>query len=154
MTIHYPSSVTLSKLDSNMIHAPLPPPPKQKKIHKNEKEEKVQVVHWNPDYGGIKVRMIQDDDVPRTIFRHGDDLRNSYWSKGDGDDEVDFYYLVDDDAARNPYNGFDDDKVKNLKNERSCRKTSWHYDVNLNCNNFHEFDFANQVLHGSSRHLG
>jgi hypothetical protein len=152
--IQYPSIVTLSKLDSDMIHAPPPPPPKQKR-YQDEKDEEIdrfEVVHWNPDYGGLNVRMIPDDDVPRTLFRHGDDLRNSYMSKGDGDDEVNYYYLVDDDVARNPYNGYDDDKVK--KENKLCRKTSWQEEVYHNCNTFHEFGFERLVLNQKSKHIG
>jgi hypothetical protein len=199
-TTQYPSFVTLSKLDSTMIHAPLPPPPKQKlvvqkgKDNKNdttepEEEAVMQVVSWNPDYGGINVRlmMVDDDDeknnasppqrqLVRPMYRNGDDLRNSYLSKGDGDDEINFYYLVDDDVARNPYNGWDDDQVfavaapkktdskqdsgdeedanKKKRERKQCRRTSWQETVYPNCNTFHEFDFSGLVADLHAKHLG
>jgi hypothetical protein len=189
-----PSTVTLSKLDANRIHPPLPPPPKQKLVqktgengNKNDTDAAgvMQVVHWSPDYGGIDVRMMimtdddnVDNDVPprtRILFRNGNDLRNSYLSRGDGDDEVDFYYLVDDDVARNPYNGWDDDQVfitnmptkddkkdkndedeedANKRERKQCRKTSWQETVYPNCNTFHEFDFSGLVADLQAKYLG
>jgi hypothetical protein len=66
------------------------------------------------------------------------------------------YYAFDDDAKRDPWRhrpmmGQTGD-IKH--NKKTCRRVSWHREMQLNCLNFHEFDFANHVLQGSSKYIG
>lgn len=152
--VSYPSSVTLFKLPD---YAGLPLPDLHSNIYKGSN---FTIRKWNPNYGGIDVRMIQDDDLPRTIFRHGDDLRNSYMSKGDGDDTVSWYYRVDDVVERNPTLQFDDDvfakQQENKEDEeaKSCRPNAWERIVHENCNTFHELDFQSLMLQDKSLAIG
>jgi len=67
------------------------------------------------------------------------------------DDEADFYYAFDDDEKRNPLDAWDDDKIQK---EKKCRRTSWHRDLPINCNNVHEFNFEAHIRGGDTKFLG
>jgi hypothetical protein len=121
------------------------------------------VQKWKPDYGGIDVRimMADDDNVPRRImFRNGNDLRNSYTARGDGDDTVSWYYITDDAVQRNPTLQFDDDAYVHEHNEKDggtvqeCRLNAWEHVVHENCNTFHELDFAALTLQDQTLAIG
>lgn len=58
---------------------------------------------------------------------------------------------MDDDVARNPYIGWEDD---NIQNERHCRRTNWHRDTFLNCNTIHEIDREERLIDEQMTFLG
>jgi hypothetical protein len=71
------------------------------------------------------------------------------------------YYAFDDDAKRDPWRHRPYQTTTSLRHEdvppihnKTCRRVSWHREMQLNCLNFHEFDFGNHVLHGSSKYIG
>jgi hypothetical protein len=123
------------------------------------------VQKWKPDYGGIDVRVMMADDDSHAVqarqavmFRNRDDLRNSYMSKGDGDDKVSWYYITDDAVQRNPTLQFDDDTFvqehKGEENRKDCRLNAWEHVVHENCNTFHELDFSGLMLQDKSQAIG
>lgn len=42
----------------------------------------------------------------------------------------------------------------NIQNERHCRRVAFHREIQINCNNFHEFDFQALVTRGESSYVG
>lgn len=117
-----------------------------------------------PDYDGLKIQFFMyDDDGPvrRYIFRsyrnewtyeelqHWDPVTLEFLE--DLQDDVDYYYAFDDDIKRNPLFGYDDDRIQG---EKHCRRTSWHRDLNINCNSLHEFDVQYRFRSGEASFLG
>ena len=67
------------------------------------------------------------------------------------DDANDLYYAFDDDVKRNPLVGWDD---PDIQDEKQCRRTSWHRELNINCNSVHEFDLYTHFRSGDTKYLG
>ena len=102
------------------------------------------------DYGGLDFKFLETDDAARIIFHESRSDRGEVLT-GTGDDDAEYYYAFDDDVERNPYIGWSDDKIQD---EKHCRRTSWHRDLFLNCNSFHEFDLLGTFVEGESKYLG
>jgi len=102
------------------------------------------------NYGGLELRFLETDDSTRVIY-HDYGLDEGEVLTGTGDDDVEYYYAFDDDLKRNPYVGWEDDEIQDVKH---CRRTSWHRDLYLNCNSFHEFGLLDTFLKGESKYLG
>jgi hypothetical protein len=109
----------------------------------SEAKEEVELV----DYGELNIHIFEEDGQQRNIYH------DSLQDKGDegddsiaaaADDEHDYYYAFDDDAKRNPYIGWDDDK--SLQDEKQCRRVNWHRLLLLNCNSFHELGLASNSV--------
>ena len=62
-----------------------------------------------------------------------------------------YYYAYDDDQIRNTYTQWDDD---NIQNEKTCRRTSWHRDLLIDCNKLHEFDLQTRFVVDDTHFVG
>lgn len=117
-------------------------------------------------FGGLDLRFFRydDDEIPRrSIYyderldythqhmRHWDPETDYYQEEDPLQDDVDFYYNYDDDVARNPLIGYDDDTIQD---KRLCRRTSWHRHTHLTCNRFHELDVPTRFYNGETSFLG
>jgi len=102
------------------------------------------------DYGGLHLDFLATDDGTRVIY-YDFGLDEGEVLTGTGDDDVESYYAFDDDVNRNPYIEWSDDKIQD---EKHCRRTSWHRDVYLNCNPFHEFGLVDTFPEGLTKYLG
>jgi hypothetical protein len=104
-----------------------------------------------PHYGGLNFLMLEEEGEARRIYHD--------WTLGEGkrdrprptDDTNDYYYSLDDDDMRNTYRGWSDDT---LHKKKRCRRTSWHRNVPVNCNAFHELDVRTAAQHRGFRHVG
>lgn len=114
------------------------------------------------DHGGLIIRFPEYDDDEegrqqqqhkRQIYHNlGADIGHELIFNGPEDDDyIEFYYAFDDDAEKNPYNGYDDDSIAN---EKKCRRTSWHRTLPINCNMLHEFDVLRQFRSGDAKFVG
>jgi len=108
-----------------------------------------------PDYGDLDIYFFAKDDGPtftsKRIIHHDyvldegkEDRRRPV------DDNVDYYYALDDDGNRNTYEAYHDDQIAS---ERLCRRTSWHRDVLINCNSFHELDLQRRTFENKFHYL-
>jgi hypothetical protein len=102
--------------------------------------------YWNrkmskvKDYDGLEIRTMEAEgmlDQQRRIIYHDPRDDQGYEDLVLLDDEedmdtVDGYYAFDDDAKRNPLAAWEDDEIQDKK---QCRRTSWHRDLPINCNN-------------------
>jgi hypothetical protein len=92
---------------------------------------------YHADYGGLDVRFFAEEGMRRVIYKDtiangkDDDVSKNY-------NDVDYYYMFDDDEKRNPYVAWHD---KHLHETKKCRRTAWHRRLPIDCNSMHEFDF-------------
>jgi hypothetical protein len=134
--------------------------------------------YTEPDFGGLHIRMLVVDDA---LLKHDEESSSNHhdhhgagprrpvyyndryykdWYHSDDDmmreasNDIDEYnyYAFDDDAKRDPYRPTEHNDIEH--DNKTCRRVSWHREMQLNCLNFHEFDFANHVLQGSSKYIG
>jgi hypothetical protein len=120
------------------VHATLP-------LQPTEVEE-----GYNPDFGHLQLSILEDFGTARVIY-HDSYMDRGRVHLGQGDDTYDYYYAFDDDIKRNPYIGWSDDTIQDRKH---CRRTSWHRNLLLNCNSFHEFDISSYALGGMFKYIG
>ena len=102
------------------------------------------------DFGELHLKFLGTDDGTRVIYNDFS-LEEGEVLTGKGDDDVDSYYAFDDDVKRNPYIAWEDGKIQE---EKHCRRTSWHRDIYLNCNSFHEFGLLDTFRQGQTKYLG
>lgn len=102
------------------------------------------------DYGGLEIRFFEEDNMARAIYHNvsGDEGEILRWT---GHDFVEQYYAFDDDYERNTYRAYDDPSIAD---EKRCRRVSWHRNLFINCNNFHELDILGNVIDGETKSLG
>lgn len=62
-----------------------------------------------------------------------------------------YYFAFDDDEKRNPYHRWDDDGIAY---QRHCRRTAFHRDLHINCNNFHQLDVPRLTLENGVNFIG
>jgi hypothetical protein len=102
------------------------------------------------DHGGLEIKILEEERLRqqrREIYHNFEQL-----TPDDGDDDMDdFYYAFDDDAKRNPLVAWDD---PDIQDQKTCRRTSWHRDLPINCNNLHEFDVLERFRSGNTKYLG
>jgi len=111
------------------------------------------------NYGGLEIRFFERtvEQQHRVIFH--DPLEDRvykeliYNEEKEEESSMDYVYAFDDDEKRNPINAFDDDKIIE-KLPKKCRRTSWHRDLPINCNNLHEFDVLHRFRSGDTKYLG
>jgi hypothetical protein len=116
------------------------------------------------NFGDLNLRFFKydDDETPRrSIFRAEQEDWTAeelyYWDPitethlDEFDDHIEYYYSFDDDVARNPMIGYDDDKIQD---EKRCRRTAWHRNIETNCNKLHEFDVERRFRDGETSFLG
>lgn len=108
------------------------------------------------DDGDLQIRFLEDMTMrnqTRAIYHDFKDDRG-YLELVRGpknDDSVEYYYNFDDDAKRDPLIAYNDHEIHKTKR---CRRTSWHRDLLINCNNLHEFDIQGRFRGGDTRYLG
>jgi hypothetical protein len=107
-----------------------------------------------PDFGEITDLMIYEDEgMARFIYRN---LQGERGFSADEDEEksergyFDYVYAFDDDYERNPYQLWEDEK---LKDEIVCRRTSWHRRNPINCNSMHEHDLPEETRRSRTKYL-
>lgn len=132
------SLLLTNSLGNGQVHAPLP-------LQPTEVEE-----GYNPDFGNLQLSILEDFGTARVIY-HDSYMDRGRVHLGQGDDTYDYYYAFDDDIKRNPYIGWSDDTIQDRKH---CRRTSWHRNLLLNCNSFHEFDISSYALGGMFKYIG
>ncbi len=92
------------------------------------------------DYGGLVIWILQDEGVPRSIFRDFEldegETTILQRNREKRDDDVEDYYAYDDDVVRNQY--FSNPKQVTLNPQGQCRRTNWHSLVFPTCNVIHE----------------
>ena len=89
-------------------------------------------IHWDPN---------------DHIFEHFEPDPNDDWfASREG-----HYYMFDDDEKRNPYHRWDDDQIAYHKH---CRRTAYHREMHLNCNNFHQLDLPRLTLDNGVKFIG
>lgn len=108
------------------------------------------------DDGDLNVKIIEDEGfrLERRIIYHDfdQDMRYEDMINGPNDDDyIDNYYAFDDDERRNTIRAYAD---KTLYKSKKCRRTSWHRDLPINCNNVHEFDVEQRFRSGDTTFLG
>jgi serine/threonine protein kinase len=91
------------------------------------------------EFGGLDIRMLEEDGVVRVIYHDHWEEEGDVKDYTQRDDTVDNYYAFDDDYLRSPYASFDDDTIRDNKR---CRRVSWHRFHFPNCNTFHEMDLS------------
>lgn len=111
---------------------------------------------YGPDYGHldhhsdfeelIEAREILWDSNDH-IFEHYAPNPNDDWFAG----REGHYYAFDDDEKRNPYHRWDDDSIHF---DHHCRRTAYHRDMYLNCNNFHQLDLPRMTLGNGVNFIG
>jgi hypothetical protein len=91
------------------------------------------------DYDGLEIRTMEADGMlaqQRRVIYHDPRDDQGYEDLvllGDKEEDVvDGYYAFDDDEKRNPLIAWEDDEIQDKK---QCRRTSWHRDLPINCNN-------------------
>jgi hypothetical protein len=132
------SLLLTNSLGKGQVHATLP-------LQPTEVEE-----GYNPDFGHLQLSILEDFGTARVIY-HDSYMDRGRVHLGQGDDTYDYYYAFDDDIKRNPYIGWSDDTIQDRKH---CRRTSWHRNLLLNCNSFHEFDISSYALGGMFKYIG
>jgi hypothetical protein len=105
----------------------------------------------DPHYGGLNIRILEEEGEARRIYRDWTLWEGKYDRKRPTDDTNDYYYSLDDDDMRNTYRGWEDDSIHKTKR---CRRTSWHRNIPVNCNAFHELDVRTAALHRGFRRVG
>jgi hypothetical protein len=113
------------------------------------------VVAMHYDHGGLDIKILEDEKLRiqrREIFHDFKDDRGyeELINGPEDDDYVDNYYAFDDDFKRNPLLAWDDQEIHKTK---QCRRTSWHRDLPINCNNLHEFDLEHRFRFGGTKFL-
>ena len=81
------------------------------------------------------------------IFEHFEPSPEDDWFAG----SEGYYYAFDDDEKRNPYHRWNDDA---MASQRHCRRTAFHRDLYLNCNNFHQLDVPRLTLENGVHFIG
>jgi hypothetical protein len=113
--------------------------------HLHEKESRHVAT---PDYGGLNIQFLAEENVPREINVH----QPPNWPPHDTDEnDIDTYYAFDDDIVRNPYSEYDDDSIRTSKH---CRRVAWHRKLPINCNLIHELDFLSSIRDGTAQFAG
>jgi len=102
------------------------------------------------NFGGLEMKFLDTDGDGR-IIHHDPHFDKGKVLIGKGDDDVEYYYAFDDDAKRNPVNGWFD---RRLYRKKRCRRTNWHRDLYLNCNSFHELGLLDSFRKGETKSLG
>lgn len=108
------------------------------------------------DLGGLDIKFLETVALRlqrREIYHDFSQDRRYGDLMNDVEDEeyVESYYAFDDDDKRNPLVEWDD---PDIHKEKRCRRTSWHRDLPIACNNMHEYDFPQSVLDGNTKYLG
>lgn len=134
--------------------------PYQQQIHETDAiewpwEDDLHIDEEEPDYGGLEMGFLVNDEDKRIIYRQSGMGRGypvathskTYW-----------YYAFDDDVAHNPelwwnpdVQQFDDDQIQQ---PRSCRRVAWFRDIHPDCNTMHEIDPAGNLQRGTLTLLG
>jgi hypothetical protein len=114
----------------------------------------LQTIPRAPDFGDVKNLMIYEDEgMTRVIYRN---LQGERGFSADEDKEksewgyFDYIYAFDDDYERNPYQLWEDEK---LKDEKECRRTSWHRRNPIDCNSMHEYDLLEETRRSRTEYL-
>jgi hypothetical protein len=121
---------------------------------------------YHGDHGAR--RPVYDNDRYHKDWYHSDDDEGAAVATINSHHTIDEYnyYAFDDDAKRDPWRDHRHDAYPTTASSRqyenepppiqnqTCRRVSWHREMHLNCLNFHEFDFGNHVLQGSSKYIG
>ena len=108
------------------------------------------------DYGSLELRFPEyrtTQDNPRVIYHDSfeDTGYEELWYAADDDGSMESYYAFDDDEKRNPLVMYDDPDIHLRK---KCRRTNWHRQLPITCNNIHEFDFQSRIGIGDAKYVG
>lgn len=101
-----------------------------------------------PFLGDLYVDVFEEENQQRAIFH---DFRlDRRKDKVEKSEDIESYYMFDDDAERNPYMEWEDDAIKK---DKRCRRVSWHRNLPINCNSVHEMDYQGNVVNSRLSYL-
>lgn len=111
---------------------------------------------YGPNYGGLDHHSDFEETFSHREILWGPDEEllehfapsehESWWDNHDA-----YYFAFDDDEERNPYHGWNDER---RAKENHCRRTAFHRELHLNCNNFHQIDVPALTLNNGVRFVG